>query len=152
MNKASLLSLGLGVALSLVSVVAMAAPGQTLQVEFQGPGGHSNGNYGRTSAVHAAARSIMRLQHADMPAQSWWLSDFNGGNSVNSIASDARFTVHLKAANEGGYDQLADTVKAAVAAGVEAENAFRGIDVGDRVHGNSGARADIRYTIKRSRP
>lgn len=146
MRNINLLSLCGLVVLSLVSGMAMAGQGRTILVQFQGPGGHSNGNYGRTSAVHAAARSIMQLQQADIPASAWWLSDFNGGNSVNSIASDARFKVHLTATDKGNYEKLTDKVKAAVAAGVHAENAFRDVQHGDHVKGGS-ARADIRYTI-----
>ncbi|HET7267418.1 MAG TPA: peptidase dimerization domain-containing protein [Oleiagrimonas sp.] len=131
--------------LGLVSSMAMAAPGRTVLVEFQGPGGHSNGNYGRTSAVHAAARSIIRLQDTDVASGTWWLSGFNGGNSVNSIASDARFTVHLTATSDADYKALVKKITAAVNAGVSAENAFRHVDKGDRV--DAGARADIRYTI-----
>ena len=146
MKKANLLSLGALVVLILVPGMAMAGQGRTILVQFQGPGGHSNGNYGRTSAVHAAARSIMQLQQTDIPADAWWLSDFNGGNSVNSIASDARFKVHLTATGKDAYEKLTEKVKAAVAAGVHAENAFRGVSHGDHVKGGS-ARTDIRYTI-----
>ncbi|EJX08187.1 hypothetical protein EVA_03701, partial [gut metagenome] len=35
---------------------------QTLDVSIEGPGGHSNGNYGNVNALHAAARSIMAIE------------------------------------------------------------------------------------------
>jgi len=49
---------------SLAFVYGIAAAGTPafgqrvggLRVEFQGPGGHSFGSYGRVSALHAAAR------------------------------------------------------------------------------------------------
>ena len=86
-----------------------AAAQQTgrLQVEFQGPGGHSNGAYGRTSAVHAAGRSLVKLKAAGLPAGAYAVTGLNGGNSVNSIASDARYTVVLTAADAASLQAIA---------------------------------------------
>ncbi len=60
---------------SLAFVVGVAAAGTPafaqqsggLRVEFQGPGGHSSGAYGRVSALHAAARAVILIQQA-LPA------------------------------------------------------------------------------------
>ena len=51
-----------------------------ISVSFQGPGGHSNSNYGRTSAVHAASRAIANLsqQTAVLP-QDYSVYGFKGG-------------------------------------------------------------------------
>jgi metal-dependent amidase/aminoacylase/carboxypeptidase family protein len=119
--------------------MALAQEGAALTVSFQGPGGHSNGNYGRTSAVHAAARAITRMAET-MDASSYAVSGFEGGNSVNSIASDARFTVQLKGDATAGRAALT----AAVDAGVKAENDFRGVKPGDET---GGVPAAISYTI-----
>src|SRR4051794_7077957 len=51
----------------LAFVVGLAAAGTTAfaqqsgnwRIEFQGPGGHSYGAYGRVSALHAAARAVL---------------------------------------------------------------------------------------------
>ena len=53
-----------------------------LRVEFQGPGGHSYGSYGRVSALHAAARAVILIQKA-LPAGSYQITNLTGGNSVN---------------------------------------------------------------------
>jgi len=133
---------GAGVALAglLAASLASAQGGEALSVAFQGPGGHSNGNYGRTSAVHAAARAITNMA-ATMDPASYVVSDFGGGNSVNSIASDAHFKVRLKGDAAAGRA----AVEAAVKSGVQAENDFRGVKAGD-LTGN--VPATIRYTIK----
>ena len=112
-------------------------------INFQGPGGHSYNAYGVTSAVHAAARSIENIQ-ASLPLGSYTLLNFNGGNSVNSIAFDGRYEIVLKAANAADYAVLLANLTAAVKNGADAENAFRKVKAGDIVN---GARVDIRYTI-----
>ena len=125
--------------------LAHAQTASTILVEFQGPGGHSSGNYGRTSALHAAARAMMALQKAGLPAGSYTVSELTGGNSVNSIASDGKFVVHLNAQSGVTASDLLDKVTAAAKQGAEAENAFRSVKPGDLT---AGAPADIRYSVK----
>ncbi|MFT3719411.1 peptidase dimerization domain-containing protein [Pseudorhodoferax sp.] len=143
MNKTigSLLCLA---ALGLAGLPAAAEPNPpSLLVEFQGPGGHSNGNYGRTSALHAAGRAVVQLKQL-LPAGSYAVRGLGGGNSVNSIASDGRFEVTLTAADATAYNALAAQVAAAAKAGADAENAFRNVREGDLT---AGAPATIRYTV-----
>ena len=117
----------------------------TIVAEFQGPGGHSSGNYGRTSALHAAARAMMELQKAGLPAGSYSVSELTGGNSVNSIASDGKFVVKLNPASGVSAADLLAKVTAASKTGAETENAFRNVKPGDLT---AGAPADIRYSVK----
>lgn len=140
MTKQSILRPALALLLGL-SAAGVMAGSQTLAVSIEGPGGHSNGNYGNVNAVHAAARSIMAIEKAVPDAV---VSGVNGGNSVNSIASDARFIVMLTG-ETSDLKAKADKVKAAVAEGCTAENAFRGVKVGDQ---KNGVAADIRWTVK----
>lgn len=131
-------------ALGLASLPAAAQQSGSLAVEFQGPGGHSSSNYGRTSALHAAGRSLILLQKA-LPAGSYRVSGFGGGNSVNSIASDGRFDIALSAADAAAYSALVTQVTAVVKAGADNENAFRSVKEGDLT---AGAPANVRYTVK----
>ena len=117
----------------------------TIVAEFQGPGGHSSGNYGRTSALHAAARAMMELQKSGLPAGSYSVSELTGGNSVNSIASDGKFVVKLNPASGVSAADLLAKVTAASKTGAETENAFRKVKPGDLT---AGAPADIRYSVK----
>ena len=118
-----------------------AAP---ILVEFQGPGGHSSANYGRTSALHAAARSIIELQKMNIPAGTYTISTLSGGNSVNSIASDGNYLVKRAPTATMTQSELLTSVAAAAKAGADAENAFRDVKPGDLT---AGAPADIRYTV-----
>ena len=120
---------------------AQPATSTSIVAQFQGPGGHSSGNYGRTSALHAAARAMMELQKAGLPAGSYSVSELTGGNSVNSIASDGKFVVKLNAASGVSAADLLAKVTAAA----KTENAFRNVKPGDLT---AGAPADSRYTVK----
>ena len=117
----------------------------TIVAEFQGPGGHSSSNYGRTRALHAAARAMMELQKSGLPAGSYSVSELTGGNSVNSIASDGKFVVKLNPASGVSAADLLAKVTAASKTGAETENAFRNVKPGDLT---AGAPADIRYSVK----
>ena len=48
--------------------LAYAQAATSVVAQFQGPGGHSSGNYGRTSALHAAARAMMAIFGRVAPA------------------------------------------------------------------------------------
>lgn len=140
--------------LSLAFVVSIAAAGgpafaqQTggLKIEFQGPGGHSSGAYGRVSALHAAARAVILIQQA-LPSGSYQITNLTGGNSVNSIASDGLIEMKLTAANAAAYEKLVAAVTKAAADGAAAENAFRGVKPGDLTQ---GAPATVRSFVKPS--
>ena len=129
------------VAAAGTSVLAQQSGG--LRVEFQGPGGHSSGAYGRVSALHAAARAVILMQKA-LPARSYQITNLTGGNSVNSIASDGLVELKLTAANPKAYQELVAAVTNAAAEGAAAENAFRGVKTGDLT---SGAPATVRFTV-----
>lgn len=131
------------VCLAMASTSVFAQQSGTLRVEFQGPGGHSSGAYGRVSALHAAARAVILIQKA-LPAGSYQILNLTGGNSVNSIASDGLIELKLTAANAAAYKTLVDAVTKAAADGAAAENAFRGVKAGDLT---SGAPATVRSKV-----
>jgi metal-dependent amidase/aminoacylase/carboxypeptidase family protein len=122
---------------------AFAQPSGNLRIEFQGPGGHSYGAYGRVSALHAAARAVLLIQKA-LPAGSYQITNLTGGNSVNAIASDGIIELKLTAGNAAAYKALVTAVTKAAAEGAAAENAFRGVKAGDLT---SGAPATVRSSV-----
>lgn len=62
---------------------ASAVSAATYEVFITGPGGHSNGSYGNTNAVHAGSRAVLELEKA-LPCAV--ITDFKGGATVNAIA------------------------------------------------------------------
>ena len=130
--------------LALVNATpAFAQKSGSVRIDFQGPGGHSFGAYGRVSAVHAAARTVILLQKA-LPAGSYQITNMTGGNSVNAIASDGLIELKLTATNGKAYDALVAAVKKAAEEGAAEENAFRGVKAGDLT---AGAPATVRAKV-----
>jgi metal-dependent amidase/aminoacylase/carboxypeptidase family protein len=136
-------SLAFVVGLTAAGTPAFAEQSGHLRVEFQGPGGHSSGAYGRVSALHAAARAVILIQKA-LPAGSYQITNLTGGNSVNAIASDGLIELKLTAANAGAYKTLVAAVSKAAAEGAAEENAFRGVKAGDLT---GGAPATVRSIV-----
>ena len=141
--KNTLRSLALAAGLATASLAAFAQQTGTLRIEFLGPGGHSSNNYGRTSALHAAGRTVILIQQS-APAGSYVITNLTGGNSVNSIASDGLIEIKLTAADATAYQALVTAVTNAANAGATAENNFRNVKVGDLT---AGAPAWIRATV-----
>lgn len=129
---------------SLTAGMACAATTEMF-VDIQGPGGHSFGAYSRTNAVHAASRAMMEIERAIPDESQCLVSDFNGGNSVNSIAANGHFKVTLTAKDDQALKALKAKVEAAVKTGVEKENAFRNVKPGDMT---AGVPAAISYKIR----
>ena len=141
--KRLIVSFAFAISVAATGTPAFAQQSGNLRVEFQGPGGHSSGAYGRVSALHAAARAIILIQQI-LPAGSYQITNLTGGNSVNSIASDGLIELKLNAANAAAYKELVAAVTKAVAEGAAAENAFRGVKPGDLT---SGAPATVRSSV-----
>jgi metal-dependent amidase/aminoacylase/carboxypeptidase family protein len=141
--KRLILSLAFAIGIAAAATPAFAQQTGQLRIDFQGPGGHSYGAYGRVSALHAAARAVILIQKA-LPPGSYQILNLTGGNSVNAIASDGLIEMKLTAANAAAYQALVTAVTNAVNAGVDAENKFRGVKAGDLT---SGAPATVRAVV-----
>lgn len=118
-----------------------------VEIAYEGPGGHSNGAYGRTNTLHAAGRAVEMITLAGSPEGS--VINFNalyGGNSVNSIAYSATLVIESCNATEAGAAAVAKLVKDSVDAGINAENTFRKVKSGET--NEDGVRVDIRADIK----
>ena len=135
----------LAFAVAVAATPAFAQKTGGVRVEFQGPGGHSFGAYGRVSALHAAARTVILLQKA-LPAGSYQITNLTGGNSVNAIASDGLIELKLSAGSAKAYEALVAAATKAAAEGAAAENAFRGVKPGDLT---AGAPATVRSSVTR---
>jgi metal-dependent amidase/aminoacylase/carboxypeptidase family protein len=141
--KRLMYSLAFVIVLAATATPALAQQSGNLRVQFQGPGGHSSGAYGRVSALHAAARAVILIQKA-LPAGSYQITNLTGGNSVNSIASDGLIELRVTAPNAAAYKELVAAVTKAAADGAAAETAFRGVKPGDLT---AGAPATIRSSV-----
>jgi len=98
------------------------------RVTLRGPGGHSYGNFGRPSAVHAAALIVSKLAVMPVPAKpktTYNVGKFTGGTTINAIAEEATLEVDLRSEDPGELDKLELKFLESVRLGVAEENAMR---------------------------
>jgi acetylornithine deacetylase/succinyl-diaminopimelate desuccinylase-like protein len=70
-----------------------------LKVEVNAAGGHSWGNFGNSSAIHAicgAISKISRIEVPNDPKTSFNIGTISGGTSVNTIAESAQMLVDIR--------------------------------------------------------
>lgn len=100
---------------NLGRVTHVAVGSRRLRVRVSGPGGHSWGDFGNTSAIHAAAEVVTELAHLALPTTpktTLNVGTFHGGISVNTIAPEASFVLDLRSVDETALRRLSDRVDA----------------------------------------
>jgi len=98
------------------------------RITLRGPGGHSYGNFGRPSPIHAAARVMSQLADLEVPPRpktTFNVGRIQGGTSVNAIAEECWFEVDLRSEDAGQLDKIELALLSAVRTGVDAENLKR---------------------------
>lgn len=131
---------------------AIAIEGQTLgrltyqavgskryEVTVTGPGGHSWGDAGRPSAIHALANLIARLDRLPLkhdPKTTLNVGMVAGGISVNTIAPTATAIIDLRSVDIASLDFLAAQVEAEVRLTASRDVSVEMRKVGDRPAGS----------------
>jgi tripeptide aminopeptidase len=98
------------------------------RVEFDGPGGHSWGDFGVPNPVHALGRAISRLAAYPVPKDprtTFNVGSVAGGTSVNAIPEHASMEVDLRSAADGELKRLDAFFRRAMKDAAEEENARR---------------------------
>lgn len=96
------------------------------RVTYSGPGGHSYGDFGQPSPIHAIGRAIGRiadLEVPEVPKTTFNVGVIEGGTSINSIAFESSMLVDLRSLDPAVLDQIDERLRAAVAGALEEENA-----------------------------
>ncbi len=109
---------GLGAAVAIEGhnlgrVTHIAVGSRRLRISLQGPGGHSWGDYGRPSAIHALAALVHHLDALALPAQPKTTLNvglIEGGISVNTIAPKASCVLDLRSIDEQALAEVGDRV------------------------------------------
>lgn len=124
-------------------------------VTYRGPGGHSFGNYGTASPIHALGRAIATvssIQTKEEPKTTFNVGLINGGTSVNTIAETAEMLIDLRSNSQEELLKLESNVLDLIRSAADEENEFRKhpgevtVDikrVGDRPAGTQSADASI---------
>lgn len=110
---------GLGAAVAIEGhnlgrVTHIAVGSRRLRISLQGPGGHSWGDYGRPSAIHALAALVHHLDALALPTQPKTTLNvglIEGGISVNTIAPKASCVLDLRSIDEQALAEVGDRVE-----------------------------------------
>lgn len=98
------------------------------RVEFNGPGGHSWGDFGLPNPAHALGRAISRLAAYPVPKEprtTFNVGSIEGGTSVNAIPQRAAMEVDLRSAGEAELKRLDAFFRRAMKEAAEEENGGR---------------------------
>ncbi len=109
-----------------------------LKITARAPGGHSWLHFGRPSAIHALVQlgaQIVALQPPQTPRTTYNIGLIEGGQSINSIATEAALWLDMRSEESGALGAFEQQVRAAVAALGSDEVTFEIEVVGDRPSG-----------------
>lgn len=123
---------------SLGRITRKAVGSRRLRVTATGPGGHSWGDAGRPSAIHALAKVIARLDEIPLqsdPKTSFNVGLFEGGISVNTIAPTATAVIDMRSTDPEALAKLVNRVEQIIKAGSSREVPIAIEVVGDRPAG-----------------
>ena len=98
---------------NLGRVTHVAVGSRRYQITAQGPGGHSWGDFGRPSAIHALARVVAELDGIALPRSpktTLNVGTIGGGVSVNTIAPEATALLDVRSIDESALHRLGDRV------------------------------------------
>ncbi|PAE18171.1 peptidase M20 [Virgibacillus sp. 7505] len=126
-------------------------------VTFKGKGGHSFGDFGTSSAIHAAGRAIAALADLTVPNDpktTYNVGTIHGGTSINTIAQHAGFQLDLRSVSSDALAELEANALAIIEEAAQAEGEARKQPgsisvttelVGDRPAGSQPEDAPIRH-------
>jgi len=116
-------------------------------VRFHGPGGHSWHDFGRPSAIDAAAAAVSALGGlpvAAEPRTTFNVGRMEGGLGVNVIAADASFLLDLRSTDSLALAELAKQAGRLISGAAAQKGVDVQIDpVGDRPAGSIGPDAPL---------
>ncbi|RIV19251.1 M20/M25/M40 family metallo-hydrolase [Alicyclobacillaceae bacterium I2511] len=104
----------------------LATGSHRYKVTYKGPGGHSFGEFGIPSAIHAVCRAVAMiadLEVPEYPKTTFTVGEIKGGTSVNTIAAEATMMIDLRSNSEVELRVLEQQVLARVEQAARQENA-----------------------------
>ncbi|PYZ94975.1 peptidase M20 [Salipaludibacillus keqinensis] len=123
-------------------------------VTYRGPGGHSFGEFGLPSAIHACGRAVAKISAIvppEDPKTTFTVGTISGGTSVNTIAGEANMLIDLRSISPEELTKLEEKVLGIINEAADEENKRWDTDtitvesklVGDRPAGSQSEDAPI---------
>lgn len=113
-----------GAATDYVTTIGLAS--RRLDMQITGPGGHSWSDFGAPNPIAALARGIVQFSRTRVPQEPRTTFNFgviDGGNSVNSIPSEAGVKVDLRSEDDEELARLESELRKSFASAVDEEMA-----------------------------
>ncbi|WYQ41978.1 M20/M25/M40 family metallo-hydrolase [Bacillus sp. FSL W7-1321] len=95
------------------------------KITYSATGGHSYGDFGLPSAIHAAGRAVAAIADCRPPTEpktTFTIGEIAGGTAVNAIASSASFHLDVRSTSPQALEQLESTFLKACKQAAEQEN------------------------------
>lgn len=110
-----------------------------LKVEVCAKGGHSWGDFGNSSAIHAIGEAISKISLIDVPETpktSFNIGTISGGTSVNTIAESAQMLVDIRSMDDTQLRSTEKKIRELIDKSMDEHNTSSTIEVvGDRPSG-----------------
>src|ERR671914_494844 len=108
-----------------LGLTSRAVGSNRYRVTYKGPGGHSYGDFGLPSPIHALGRAISRMSDLQVPSSpktTFNVGAVRGGTSVNSIAFEASMDVDMRSESAQALADVDARVRRMLAEALDAEN------------------------------
>lgn len=123
----------------LGGIVHAGIASRRLAVSCSTGGGHSWGDFGVPSAIHAVGRMIAEIDSLTVPREprtTYNVGVVEGGTSVNTIAAQAKMLIDMRSTDVNALRELERRVRSIINSVAERQNVSVSIDVvGDRPGG-----------------
>ncbi|MBE1556590.1 M20/M25/M40 family metallo-hydrolase [Sporosarcina limicola] len=106
-------------------IIYLGTGSKRYKVSFRGPGGHSFGNFGTPSPIHALGRAIAKIASLETPVNpktTYNVGLINGGTSVNTIAEVGEMVIDLRSNSQDELVALEEKVVNIIEEAAEEEN------------------------------
>ncbi|HYK74968.1 MAG TPA: M20/M25/M40 family metallo-hydrolase [Pseudoneobacillus sp.] len=135
-------------------ITYLATGSRRYRVTYKGPGGHSFGDFGIPSAIHALGRAVAKISDVQVstnPKTTFNVGTINGGTSVNTIAQSASMVIDMRSTSQDELSVLEKEILEILEQSAKDENDRWGKEVikvevelvGDRPAGSQPADAII---------
>jgi tripeptide aminopeptidase len=108
-----------------LGLTSRAVGSNRYRITYKGPGGHSYGDFGMPSPIHALGRAIARiaeLEVAASPKTTFNVGIIRGGTSVNSIAFEASMDLDMRSESAQSLGDVDARVRRILDEALDAEN------------------------------
>jgi acetylornithine deacetylase/succinyl-diaminopimelate desuccinylase-like protein len=106
-------------------ITYLATGSRRYHVTYTGTGGHSFGDFGKPSAIHALGRAIAKISDIQTPKEpktTFNVGTINGGTSVNTISAKAEMLIDMRSVSPDALKDLEDKVMDILKVAADEEN------------------------------